>query len=834
VLVIQDGKITAVGPMDRVAIPEGAERIDVSGRVIIPGIIDTHSHLGVYSRPAVPGNSDGNEMTGPVESGVRAMDALNPNDPGIQMALAGGVTSANVMQGSGNVIGGQTVYVKYRGRTVEEMMIKSSRTVGGLKMANGENPKRAYGSKGKAPGTRMKTFALQREEFIKAREYMRKWDVYRTKLAEGKDVSPPEVNLDLEPLVEVLQGKRTVHFHTHRADDIRSVLRLKDEFGFDLVVQHGTEAYKLAGELAQRHVPVSMTIIDSPGGKAETVNLSEECGRELNAAGVKMMINTDDPVTENRFLLRTGSIAVRGGLAEGVALKALTSNAAEALHLDDRIGSLEAGKDADFVVLTGAPFSIWTRVLRTYIDGQKVFDLDDDLQRRYQTGGFDLPHAESVPRFPLVPPPAPLAKPIAPPATNQTVGDQTREFHILAGVAYTVTHGAIDNALIHVKDGQIESIKALAGQEIPDDLPLLTATAVTPGLIYAFSTVPLSGELNIPADQEVDEKSDPNEAELRVLDGFNPDEPLLRFLLEEGVTILHACPGHQNVLAGLSGVFRTAGKTADSMVVRFPQALVVNLGEIPKSSYPEKRPTTRMGTVALIRNAFTAAANYRQKIKAAKNPDDVETNLKSQAVLQALDQKVATFIVAQRADDLVTGMRLAKDYNLRGVLAMAAEAYVIPDQIKEAKLPVVVHPTMQRAGGSMETLNSFLGNAAVLSSKGIPLAITSGFGGYVPKTRVVLHEAAVATVYGLGVDKALASITIDAAKILQIDDRYGSLEAGKVADLVLYDGHPFENATHVTHVISAGHLAYDRAARMKVPLAARASYGGEPACCLSF
>ncbi|HXP63609.1 MAG TPA: amidohydrolase family protein, partial [Dongiaceae bacterium] len=625
-----------------------------------------------------------------------------------------------------------------------------------------------------------------------------------------------------------------VHFHTHRADDIRSVLRLKDEFGFDLVLQHGTEAYKLASELAQRHVPVSMTIVDSPGGKSETVNLSEECGRELNAAGVTVMINTDDPITENRFLLRTASIAVRGGLPPDVALKALTSNAAEALRLDDRIGSLETGKDADFVVLSGAPFSIWTRVLQTYIDGQKVFDLDDDLQRRYQTGGFDLPHSESVPRFPLVPPPGPLGRPKALPASNQAVGEQTSEFRVLARVAYTVAQGAIEDALIHVKDGKIESIEPLAGHDVPEDLPLISATAVTPGLIDAFSTVPLSGELNIPADQEVDEKSDPNEAELRVLDGFNPEEPLLRFLLEEGVTTLHACPGRQNVLAGLSGVFRTFGKTADSMVVRFPQALIINLGEIPKAAYPEKRPTTRMGTVALIRSAFTAAANYRQKVKVAKNPEDVDTNLKNLAVLQAMDQKIATFIVAQRADDLVTGLRLAQDYSLRGVLAMAAEAYLVPDQIKQAKLPVVVHPTMQRAGGSMETLNSFLGNAAVLSGKGIPLAISSGFEGYVPKTRVVRHEAAVAMVYGLGFDKALASITIDAARILQIDDRYGSLEPGKVADLVLYDGHPFENTTHVTHVVSAGHLAYQRASRPKFPLASTGSFFSEPACCLSF
>jgi imidazolonepropionase-like amidohydrolase len=344
----------------------------------------------------------------------------------------------------------------------------------------------------------------------------------------------------------------------------------------------------------------------------------------------------------------------------------------------------------------------------------------------------------------------------------------------------------------------------------------------------------LSGELNVPADQDVDEKSDPNQAELRVLDAFNPAEPLLHFLLQEGVTVVHACPGHHNVLAGLSGVFRTKGDTADGMVIRFPQALVINLGESPKTAYPDKRPTTRMGTVALLRSAFTAAANYRQKVKAAKNPEDVETNDKHQTIQQAMEQKIATFIVAQRADDIATGIRLAKDYNLRGVLSMAAEAYLVPDEIKKSKLPVVVHPTMQRAGGSMETLNSFLGNAAVLSGKSIPIAISSGFESYVPKTRVIRYEAAMAMVHGLGFDKALSAITLDAAKVLQIEDRYGSLEAGKVADLVLYDGHPFENTTHVTHVVAAGRLAYDRASRPKLSLAAWGSSGAEPACCLSY
>src|SRR5579863_1428989 len=227
ILVVQDGRIVAVGPQGDVVVPAGATTVDVAGKVIIPGLVDTHSHLGVYSRPAVPANSDGNEMTGPVQSVVRALDALNPFDPGIRMANAGGVTTANIMPGSGNVIGGQTVYVKLRGYSAEQMAVAANDVYGGLKMANGENPKRAYGTKGQAPGTRMKVAALQRAEFVKAREYMTKWDRYRKQVAAGEQTAAPAVDLALEPLVEVLERKRTVHFHTHRADDILTLLRLR-------------------------------------------------------------------------------------------------------------------------------------------------------------------------------------------------------------------------------------------------------------------------------------------------------------------------------------------------------------------------------------------------------------------------------------------------------------------------------------------------------------------------------------------------------------------------------------------------------------------------------
>ncbi len=236
VLVVLKGKILDVGPEDTVRIPAGAVVRDVAGKVIIPGLVDTHSHIGIFGRPATGASADGNEMTGPVQPGLRAIDAINPHDPGIRMALAGGVTTANIMPGSGNAIGGQTLYVKLHGAFVEAMRILTGQVLGGIKFANGENPKGAYGGKNQAPVTRMKIAALQREQLAKAQAYKRQWDNYRKAKADGKGSDAPDRDINLDPLVEVLERKRTVHFHCHRADDIMTAVRLSEEFGFELVL----------------------------------------------------------------------------------------------------------------------------------------------------------------------------------------------------------------------------------------------------------------------------------------------------------------------------------------------------------------------------------------------------------------------------------------------------------------------------------------------------------------------------------------------------------------------------------------------------------------------
>lgn len=831
-VVIHRGKIIDIGAANQVTPPEGAELRDVKGSVIIPGLVDTHSHIGIFPRPSVPAHGDGNEGSGPVQPGLRAIDAIWPEDPGIRMAVAGGVTTANIMPGSGNVIGGQTLYVKLRGRTVDEMRITDMKSLGGLKMANGENPK-GYGKRGLAPATRMKVASLQREQFIKARDYQAKWNAYRKAKEEGKAMPQPETEPAMETLVEVLERKRTVHFHSHRADDLMTAVRISEEFGFELVLQHVTEGYRIAGELAKRKIPVSLTLVDSPGGKPEVMNLIEENAAILNKAGVLVAINTDDYITESRFMLRTGSIAVRGGMSDDDALKALTINPAKMMHLDDRLGSLEKGKDADFAVLSGAPFSVYTQVLETFIDGKRVFNRADRRDWAYQAGGYAL----ELDRLPITPA---LVKPLAAVKSEASEPEPKNadpdHLVIRAKRIHTVSKGIIENGVIVIEKGKIKSVTGGNVQlQLPPNMRVIHAAEVTPGMIDTHTVVGLAGQLNVPADQDQDEVGDPNQADLRVLDGFNPNEGLVEYLRSNGITAIHAMPGRTNVFAGQTGVFHTTGRTAEGAKLRFPVGLLVNLGETPKNVQPNRAPTTRMATASMVRTAFAQARDYSRK--RTDDPAKTPHNIKLEALMPALQKKLPVIFSAHRADDLLTALRISEEFQLQPVLDLATDAYLVKDQLATAKAPVIVHPTMQRIASSMETVNSYVGNAASLADRGVFVTLGTGFENYVPKSRVLRYEMAMAAVNGLGRDRALKAATLDAAKLLQIDDKLGSIEPGKLADLVLYDGDPLENTTHVMQTIIEGRIVYDRVEYLRLPFARRALPlfdSGGIGCCLGW
>jgi imidazolonepropionase-like amidohydrolase len=375
-LVVHNGKITAVGVSSNVTVPANAAVHDVAGKIIMPGLVDTHSHIG---------GGDGGDASAALHGDVRILDALDVRDPGIQKAQAGGITTANIMPGSGLLMSGQTAYVKLRdGRTVYDLLYCGDvlRDVcGGMKMANGTNPRGAQ----PRPGTRAKAAALARVKFVKAQEYREK-----VRAARGDASKMPTRDIELDALAEVLDGKRTVHFHSHRYDDILTAIRLKEEFGFRLVLQHATEAWQVPREIVAARVPVSLIVIDAPGGKLEAMNLSFETGGVLEKAGALVGFHTDDGITDSRFFLRSAALAVRGGMSRDAALAAMTVNNARMLDLDQRIGTLEAGKDADFIVLSGDPFSLGTHVEQTWVEGRKVFDLSDPKDREFAVGAYGI------------------------------------------------------------------------------------------------------------------------------------------------------------------------------------------------------------------------------------------------------------------------------------------------------------------------------------------------------------------------------------------------------------------------------------------------------------
>ena len=373
VLVVHGGAIVEVGGSD-VPTPQGAVQHDLTGRVLLPGLVDSHSHVGSPS---------GGDDSSPLHPDVRALDSIDISSDSFWRARAGGITTVNVMSGSGHLMSGQTVYLKLRdgGRTVEDWLFCDdplAGVCGGMKMANGTNTMRDP----PFPGTRARSAALVRGLYHEARAYVDR--------RRAEDEPPAERDLRMEPSAEVLAGDRIVQHHTHRHNDIATVLRLRDEFGFRLVIQHGTEAWKLADEIAAAGVPVSITFIDAPGGKEETLDWSLEIGAILERAGVNVAFNTGDFITDSRLLLRGAALAVRNGMSLAAALEALTLVPARMLGLADRVGSLEAGKDADFVVLSGDPLSVYTTVEQTWVEGRLIYDRSDPEHRRYAVGGHNV------------------------------------------------------------------------------------------------------------------------------------------------------------------------------------------------------------------------------------------------------------------------------------------------------------------------------------------------------------------------------------------------------------------------------------------------------------
>ena len=386
-VLIEDGRIVALGA--DVAIPGEAEIHDATGKVVTPGLIDAHCHTGIFPDGVGWVESDGNEMTDPITPHLRALDAIHPGDMAFKDLREGGVTTINTGPGSGNLIGGQFACLKTKkAETIEEMMIM---VPSGMKMALGENPKRVYREQKKTPSTRMGNAAMLRSVLVEAQNYRDKWTRYHEKrshygerlqkwMAEPKEEQgerpeppdPPERDIKKEALIPVLEGKLRAMIHCHRADDIMTAIRIGEEFGLKLSLEHATEGYKIAGILAQKGIPCVAGPILFSRMKYELRDMTPRNPGILSKAGVKVALQTDE-MSAVRYLLINAVIAFQQGMDEEEALRAITINPAEIIGVSDRVGSLEVGKDADLVVFSGHPFDYRSVPELVLIDGEVAY-----------------------------------------------------------------------------------------------------------------------------------------------------------------------------------------------------------------------------------------------------------------------------------------------------------------------------------------------------------------------------------------------------------------------------------------------------------------------------
>ena len=376
---------------------------------------------------------------------------------------------------------------------------------------------------------------------------------------------------------------------------------------------------------------------------------------------------------------------------------------------------------------------------------------------------------------------------------------------VYGDTVYTMIGPPIEKGVVLIEAGKIKLAGSALDIPVPPEARVLRGKIVTPGLVDAHTTVGLTGYLNQDQDQDQLDKSEPIQPELRAIDSYNPRERLIEWVRGFGVTTIHTGHAPGALVSGQTMIAKTVGESVDDATIT-PQAMVaVTLGDDARPGDDKKSPGTRSKAVAMLRGELVKTQDYLRKLELADPEKRPDRDLRREVFADVLRGKLPLLVTVNRATDIDAALRIAAEFGIRIVLDSASEAYLVADRIKAAGVPVIVHPSMRR-GGAGETENISFETAATLRAKGIPVALQSGFEGYVPKTRVALFEAAIASANGLTTEQALATITSDAATILGVADRVGSLRPGLDGDVAIFDGDPFEYATHCTAVVIDGRV----------------------------
>ncbi len=793
-LVIRNGKIAALGA--GLPVPAGAKVIDVSGRYVMPGIIDAHSHT------AIEGNV--NECTDAITAEVRVADVIDHRDPDILRQLGGGVTTVNVLHGSCNAVGGQSAVLKLRlGRPPAELLFEGAPR--SIKFALGENPKRsnsrARGAR-RYPGTRMGVEALLRREFAAAREYGREWDAYeaaqRAAGAAGAKGVAPRRDLRLEALRDVLRGRLLVHAHCYRADEILMLIRLAEEFGFKVrTFQHVLEGYKVADEIA-RHGAGASTFIDWWGFKLEAFDGTPYNPAILARHGVLVSLNSDSAELARRLYWDAAKAVKYGGVSEDDALRMITLNPARQLGIEARVGSLEAGKDADVAVFGAHPLSPDARVDLTLVDGIVYFD-------RSRVPSLDALSKAAAP----VPAPAPRAAATPAPASS-TSADAGDVVALTGGRIMPVSGPVVERGTLVMSGGRILALGAdvtpPAGARVID----VAGQTVYPGLFDGLTSLGLVEISSVPGSvdtSEVDEFSPQAQAWL----ALNAHSSLIAVARANGITTALSAPDDR-LVAGQSALIRLTGDTPDGLARVRQAALHVTWPsgrrasdetsrEAPEPKGFEAREKERLAAQAtelrrLARRLADARAHAAAREKRVATPPDVALEALAPAALG----RRPVIVRADREHDIRGAVAFAHDNGLKLIIAGGLEAWRCADLLRQHDVPVLLD-VLRLPRREADPYDAAFANPAALQRAGVRFAIVSNDA---HGARNLPYQAAMARAFGLPADAALRAITLAPAEIFGLDDRLGSLEVGKEADVVVATGDPLDARREVTHVFIAG------------------------------
>ena len=741
-IVLQNGTIAAVGAT--VTEPAGAVVIDAAGKWVTPGIIDDHSHLGVYPAPGIESQQDGNEATSPNTAEVSSEHGIWPQDPQFELALAGGVTTLHVLPGSANLFGGRRVTVKnVRARTPGAMKFPGAPY--GLKMACGENPKRVYGTRG-GPSTEMGNVAGYRKAWQSATEYRASWKKWKD---EGSDPAKrPSRNLQLETLMGVLDGEIRVQNHCYRADEMATMIEIAKEFNFSIAsFHHAVEAYKVRDLLAANHICSSMWA-DWWGFKLEAYDGIRANIALVHEAGACAIVHSDSADGVQRLNQEAGK-ALKAGADAGIvipradAVKWLTINPAKALGIDKVTGSLEAGKNADVVIWSGDPFSVYSHAERVFIDGAQVFDRADTARAPRSDfmlgilGGGVARVADPGASAPSVPPAEPRTPPSALRDAQPAPRDAPPAVAIVNARILPVSGPAIERGTVVIRGGRIAAVGANAA--IPVGARVIDA----------------AGKIVTPA-------------------------------------------GTGNVFLGQGAVMDLTGAQVPASVTRAPAVMVAALGEAGAGVAGGSRSTAMLRLREILEDARDFGVN-RAAFNTGSRREYARTRLDLEALQPVLKGQVPLAVQANRASDLLAAVRLAAEFRLKLVLVGGSEAWMVAGQLAQARVPVVVKPLTNIP--SFESLGATLENAARLARAGVTFALASFD---TQNARNLRQETGNAIANGLDRDAALAAVTLVPARLWGVSDRIGSLDAGKDADVVIWSGDPFELSTGAERVFIKG------------------------------